>query len=73
MKALLFVGTLLAALLLAACSSSEKASPLEKVGLLAVGDAAPPFTLPGADGRRVSLADYAGQKPVLVFFHMAFG
>ncbi|MBM9477217.1 thioredoxin-dependent thiol peroxidase [Nakamurella flavida] len=35
-----------------------------------VGDLAPPFTLPDADGRPVSLADHAGH-PVLVYFYPA--
>lgn len=37
---------------------------------LAAGDAAPPFTLPDADGHEVSLADYAGRK-VIVYFYPA--
>ena len=35
-----------------------------------VGDVAPPFTLPDADGKPVSLADHAGH-PVLVYFYPA--
>lgn len=35
---------------------------------LALGDQAPDFTLPAADGRRVSLADYRG-RPVVVYFY----
>ena len=34
------------------------------------GDVAPPFTLPDADGKPVSLADFAG-KPVIVYFYPA--
>lgn len=37
---------------------------------LADGDAAPAFTLPDADGRDVSLADFAGQR-VIVYFYPA--
>lgn len=37
---------------------------------LAVGDVAPAFTLPDADGNEVSLADYAGRK-VIVYFYPA--
>ena len=32
------------------------------------GDPAPDFTLPGTEGREYSLADYAGQPVVLVFY-----
>ncbi len=54
---------------LAACGSDEKESAKEG---LAVGDAAPAFSLPAAGGGTVSLAAYKGQ-PVLLFFHMADG
>ncbi|GAB2593489.1 thioredoxin-dependent thiol peroxidase [Streptomyces capparidis] len=37
---------------------------------LAPGDTAPAFTLPDADGKQVSLADYAGRK-VIVYFYPA--
>ena len=37
---------------------------------LDVGAAAPPFTLPDADGNPVSLADFAG-RPVIVYFYPA--
>ncbi len=37
---------------------------------LADGDAAPAFTLPDADGKDISLADFAGQR-VIVYFYPA--
>ncbi len=40
-------------------------------GRLSPGDQAPPFTLPDADGRDVSLADYAGRKVVVYFYPAA--
>jgi peroxiredoxin Q/BCP len=40
---------------------------------LKVGDQAPPFTLPGSDGRTYRLADYRGkQVVVLAWFAKAF-
>lgn len=36
---------------------------------LSTGDAAPPFTLPSADGRQVSLKDFAGKIVVLEWFN----
>ncbi len=33
-----------------------------------VGDRAPEFSLPSADGKTVALKDYAGKKLVLVFY-----
>lgn len=40
---------------------------------LQVGDPAPKFELPAVGGERVALGDYTGQRPVLLFFHMAVG
>ena len=54
----------LAAALLSACSTPQEGT---------VGAPAPDFTLPSTDGSSVSLADYKGEKPVLLFFHMAVG
>ena len=36
-----------------------------------VGDAAPPFTLPDADGHQVSLSDFAGRSVILYFYPAA--
>jgi peroxiredoxin Q/BCP len=36
-----------------------------------VGDPAPDFTLTAHDGRRVSLADFKGRQPLVVFFYPA--
>jgi hypothetical protein len=62
-----FLTTLLVLLLgivLQACSS-----PTE----LTVGDQAPEFNLPSSEGQQVSLSEYTGNQPVLLFFHMAVG
>lgn len=75
---------LLLALVLAACGDDEPeaAVPSSPAGstseqtandMLAVGAPAPDFTLPSATGDDVSLADYRGEQPVLLFFHMAAG
>jgi cytochrome oxidase Cu insertion factor (SCO1/SenC/PrrC family) len=39
---------------------------------LRVGDRPPDFTLPDASGRPVSLADYRGQKPVVLVFYRGY-
>ena len=38
---------------------------------LAPGDKAPAFTLPDADGKKVSLADYKGQRVIIYFYPAA--
>lgn len=52
-------------IILAACSRTTEG--------LKVGDKAPDFSLPSADGKTVSLSDYVGKQPVLLYFHMALG
>ena len=59
-------GLLLVSLALQACAGRGS-------GRLEAGEAAPPFTLPAAAGGEVSLGDYQGTRPVLLFFHMALG
>jgi len=54
----------LVSILAQACSSEQD---------LVVGDQAPGFTLPSATGVDVSLGDYTGEGPVLLYFHMALG
>ena len=45
----------------------------EEEGGLAVGDEAPGFSLKGSDGETYSLAQFKGEKPViLAFFPKAF-
>ncbi len=61
----MILGLLLTTALLTACGESR--------GRLAVGDPAPAFSLPSASGDQVSLSDYRGSKPILLYFHMADG
>jgi hypothetical protein len=37
---------------------------------LRVGDHAPAFSLPATTAEKVSLADYQGKKPVVLFFYL---
>lgn len=73
-------------LVLTACDNDEDATPSPEfsnnppatdssvqTAQLRVGDAAPAFSLPASDGDTVSLADYVGEQPVLLYFHMAVG
>jgi peroxiredoxin len=38
---------------------------------LQVGDKAPTFSLPATTAEQVSLTDYLGRKPVVLFFYIA--
>ena len=41
---------------------------------LKVGDKAPEFTLPSTTGEKISLSQFRGKKPVVLFFYIfAFG
>ena len=65
----LAVGLVLAAALVLAAPAIAQ----EDEGGLAVGDTAPDFSLKGSDGKTYSLAQFKGEKPViLAFFPKAF-
>src|SRR5579883_2861381 len=36
---------------------------------LKIGDRAPDFTLPSADGKEVKLSDFAGKKTIVLYFY----
>lgn len=57
--------------LLAACTKQPSPTPTTRG--LQVGDEAPAFTLASANGGSVSLADFQGHKPVLLYFSMGPG
>lgn len=61
--------SLLAAGLLAAAAAVPSATAADKGKKAAIGEAAPPFTLPDQDGKPVSLSDYAGKTVVLEWFN----
>jgi peroxiredoxin Q/BCP len=50
---------------------SRKGRSLTDTAHLAPGDEAPAFELPDADGKTVSLADYAGRRVVVYFYPAA--
>ena len=41
----------------------------EQMGLLSVGDAAPQFSAVLSTGQRISLSDYRGKQPLVLFFY----
>ena len=41
-----------------------------RVTALQAGDKAPDFSLPATTAEKVSLADYLGKKPVVLFFYI---
>ncbi len=64
-RVFLIVSMALVAILITACGTPESG--------LEAGDRAPNFSLLAADGDTVSLSDYRGERPVLLYFHMALG
>lgn len=50
---------------------NRKGPTLTETTRLAPGDRAPSFTLPDADGNKVSLADYKGRRVVVYFYPAA--
>jgi peroxiredoxin Q/BCP len=54
--------------LMGAFALAQSATPVE----LKAGDPAPPFSLPGSDGKTHSLADLKGTTVVLAWFPKAF-
>jgi peroxiredoxin Q/BCP len=50
---------------------NRKALTLTETTRLAPGDKAPSFSLPDADGNKVSLADYTGRRVVVYFYPAA--
>ncbi len=55
-------------LLLALATTTVIAADTERIQPLAIGAAAPDFTLPGVDGRDWSLKDFAASKLLAVVF-----
>lgn len=72
----LVLGLLVAGLLLSACGGAQSSLPHgtnTSSDPLAVGDIAPDFTLPDAASGEVSLSALLEQRPVLLYFNMAYG
>ena len=61
------VGMCWVTLAVAACAASAA-----QAQSLNPGDPAPPFSLPGTDGRTHNLADYRGKTVILAWFPKAF-
>lgn len=59
-------------LILAACNGADGVGS-QADGSLQVGDRAPRFSLPAASGSEVSLDEFIGRKPVLLYFSMGPG
>jgi peroxiredoxin len=64
-----FTAALVLLVAAAACADTTPTSGSD----LQVGDRAPAFDLPAADGSRAILDDYVGEKPVLLYFSMGPG
>jgi cytochrome oxidase Cu insertion factor (SCO1/SenC/PrrC family) len=63
-----YLALLVALVLVSSCGGGSEGG-----SSLAEGDRAPAFTLPSAAGDKVALSDFAGEKPVLMYFSMGPG
>jgi thioredoxin-dependent peroxiredoxin len=72
MKRMMFKLALVCVAGLAMAAAARPPSPNALPEELKVGDPAPPFSLPGSDGKTHSLADYRGKTVVLAWFPKAF-
>jgi len=73
-SALSFVAILTVISILASPAlETERQSGSRRTGELEPGQSAPPFSLPGSDGKTHRLADHLGQRPVVIaWFPKAF-
>ena len=71
-KWLSLLATALVLVVMAGAACGNRSTPA-KTAALRVGDAAPAFTLPSAEGGPVSLAQFRGRKAVLLYFSMGPG
>lgn len=60
-------------LLATSCGGRGSGTGTEYDVPLSEGDSAPAFSLPSASGGNVALSDFAGKKPVLLYFSMGPG
>ncbi|HEV8681442.1 MAG TPA: hypothetical protein VGS09_01515 [Actinomycetota bacterium] len=66
------VAIVLSSIVSVSCGDSPDAAGTGKP-VVREGDAAPGFALPSAQGSEVSLKDYRGHTPVLLYFSMGPG
>lgn len=71
----LFTVSLGVLLFATACGLGQQGTfpPSSRDSLVREGDKAPKFVLRSADGKRISLSDFRGRKPVLLYFSMGPG
>ena len=67
-------GTMISKLMVALVCVGLLFFHVDDVMALKVGDKAPDFTLSSTTGEKISLSQYRGKKPVVLFFYIfAFG
>jgi peroxiredoxin Q/BCP len=72
-RSVLLPWILLLAIVPGCAGATEEDSEMAKSRKLQAGDVAPPFELPGSDGRTYRLEEYSGEKVVVVaWFPKAF-
>lgn len=65
--------SVLVSLVSVSASCSKEEPPAGTSGVLGIGEPAPGFALPSAEGRTVSLETFRGKTPVLLYFSMGPG
>jgi hypothetical protein len=73
MRSRIPLGTAIALAIVATACTRQEPPPRTQQGPIEVGQLAPAFSLESANGGTVSLSDFAGMRPVLLYFSMGPG
>lgn len=72
MKVLTVLFQVVLLLSVAMCINAQSPNPTQRNTPVAVGDAAPDFTLENQDGKQITLSDARGKNPVVLVFYRGY-